>query len=350
MSHRKKNNRHLVEIPVYTGNFNTKTQIQCISYSPQYFSEHVIQTAQEAVSFIKEDCITWIRVSGMTDTQTIIDLIKNVGLNELDAKNILTTQHIMTVKEYDNNIFIILPLSYSINEKGYSEQSAIILGKNYLITITENDNAVFQNIYSEIKNNKNQKFVNRSPGFLMAAILNEALSSYGDEIISLENELEELEDKLLDISQSQKEMISIIQEKRRAVIRLRKKLAPFKDQLSKLLRVEPGLINEKEIPYFKDIYDQLLYILQNIESCREILSSLVDLYLSNNDVKMNQVMKQLTSVATIFIPLTFLVGIWGMNFDFMPELSWKYGYLSAWIIMIVIGIVVWWYMKKKDWT
>lgn len=349
MSNRKKN-KYLNELPVYTGEFNTKTRIQCISYSYQNFSDEEVSTPQEALSRIHGDCVTWIRVFGMTDTNLILNLIKEVGLNELDAKDILTTQHIMSIEEYDKNIFMVMPVSYLLGGKRYSEQLAIVMGKNYLITIKESDHPIFDTIYNGIKNNKNQKFSSHNSSFLLASILNEVISFYGDEIVHLEDKLEELEDQLLEINQGKNTMISDIQERRRELIGLRKMLVPFKDQFSKLLRVDPGLVDEKDIPYFKDIYDQLLYILQNIESCREILSSLVDLYLSNNDVKMNRVMKQLTLVATIFIPLTFLVGVWGMNFEYMPELGWEYGYLFAWIIMIVIGVGVWGYLKKKDWT
>lgn len=347
---RRKKNKYLNERPVYTGEFTTKTRIQCIAYSIRNITEEYVVTAQDALSRINQDSVTWIRVFGMNDTKLILDLIKGVGLSELDAKDILTTQHIMSIEEYDTNIFTVLPIAYSLDGHKYFEQLGIIMGGNYLISIKESDHAIFDDIYNGIKSNKNQKFINHNSSFLMASILNEVISSYGEEIIHLEDELEELEDQLLDINQKKKTIISDIQDKRRELISLRKMLIPFKDQISKLLRVDPGLIDQKDIPYFKDIYDQLLYILQNIESCREILSSLVDLYLSNNDVKMNQVMKQLTLVATIFIPLTFLVGVWGMNFESMPELSWEYGYLIAWLLMMMIGIGVWWYMKKKDWT
>jgi len=345
-----KKNKHLTEIPVYTGQFNVKTHIQCISYSADTFLENKAGTVQEALANIRDGYINWIRVFGMTDTKLIIKLIGSIGLDIMDAKDILTTQRIMSVEEYTKNIVVILPVSYTIEGEKCSEQVALIMGRNYLITIKESDHLLFNGIYSGIKDSKIRKFGNNDAAFLMASILNEVIATYGDEIIQLEDELEGLEDQLLDINQMPKDMISSIQEKRRRLIELRKMLTPFKDQLSKLLRVDPGLIDEKVIPYFKDVYDQLLYILQNIESCREILSSLVDLYLSNNDVKMNRVMKQLTLVATIFIPLTFLVGVWGMNFQFMPELSWKYGYLFAWIIMAIIGGTVWWYLKRKDWT
>lgn len=348
MSHRKRN-RQLNELPTYTGQFNTPTRIELIQYSLHEYSQKGTPDIKEIQTAINDDCVSWIRVWGMTDADKIIELVKSFGLNVLDAKDILTTQHIMSIEEYDKNIFIVMPVTYHVEGEPFTEQIALIMGKNYLISIKESNHPIFDHIYSEIRDKKYLKFNNRKSDFLLASMINEVVNNYGDEVARLENELEELEDQLLDIKKSNEVLISQIQEKRREMIRLRKSLFPFKSELAKLLRVEPGLVNEQEIPYFKDIYDQLLYILQNIESCREILSSLIDLYLNNNDLKMNVVMKQLTVVATIFIPLTFLVGVWGMNFSFMPELDWRYGYLFAWIIMIGIGIGVWAYMKKKDW-
>ncbi|GHT75229.1 magnesium transport protein CorA [Bacteroidia bacterium] len=349
MSHRKKN-RQLSEIPVYTGQFNTPSRIQLINYSATHYSEKAINSLSEIQSEIQnKEAISWVRVFGMTDSNLIIDLVKSVGLHVLDAKDILTTQHIISLEEYDTNIFIVLPITYSEGNKKKSEQLALILGENYLISIQESDYPLFDDIFSAIKNDIYLKFNNRKSDFLMASILNEVIANYADEVIKLEDELEDIEDQLLDIKHIHTDLMIRIQENRREMIRLRKLLFPFKEHLVKLLRVDPGLICQREVAFFKDIYDQLLYVLQNLESCREILSSLVDLYLNNNDVKMNVVMKQLTLVATIFIPLTFLVGVWGMNFKFMPELDWRYGYLFAWILMLGIGVFVGWYLKKKNW-
>ena len=348
MSHSKKN-RNLNELPVYTGQLNTKTHIQVIQYSLHDWSEREASDIAEIRSSINPNCVTWIRVYGMTDSNTIIGLIKSFDLSILDAKDILTTQHIMTVEEYDKNIFIVMPVVYSVEGEIKTEQVALIMGKNYVISIQESNHQLFNHFYAEVQNKQSLKLNNRNSDFMLASMINEIINSYGDEVVRLENELEELEDQLLDVRQVQATLINRIQEKRREMINLRKSLFPFKGELTKLLRVDPELINVQEVAYFKDIYDQLLYTLQNLESCREILSSLIDLYLNNNDLKMNIVMKQLTLVATIFIPLTFLVGVWGMNFKFMPELESPYGYLTAWILMIVIGTFIWFYMKRKNW-
>ncbi|MDL2222773.1 magnesium/cobalt transporter CorA [Bacteroidales bacterium OttesenSCG-928-M11] len=347
---RHKKNRNLNEQPAYTGFFKTPTTIHQINYSPQGFEEKEI-TALPDINNLREDSVSWIRVHGMTDEEMIIKLVKSIGLSELDARDILTTQHIMSVEEYTHALFVVMPVSYTKEDRTLTEQVCFIMGYNFLITIQESDYTFFNTIYNALKTGNYQKYLSKKADFLLASMLNEMINYYGDSVVRIEDHLESLEDELLDFrSQTRKDLITDIQEQRRKVIALRKVLSPFKDQFIKLFRTENELIRTHELPYFKDIYDQLLYILQNIESCREILSSLVDLYLNNNDVKMNQIMKQLTIVATIFIPLTFLVGIWGMNFKFMPELNWHYGYLFAWISMIGLGIGIWVWIKKKYWS
>jgi magnesium transporter len=123
---------------------------------------------------------------------------------------------------------------------------------------------------------------------------------------------------------------------------------PLKEEFPKLLRMNNAIITPDLIPVYTDLYDQVQFVTQTCENCREIIYSLVDLYISNNDLRMNATMKRLTIVATVFIPLTFLVGVWGMNFVGMPELKWKYGYVSAWLLMLVVGVITWLVIKHKD--
>ena len=161
--------------------------------------------------------------------------------------------------------------------------------------------------------------------------------------------LEDIEETLLDIKSDQGNMGSMIQQRRHEYMLIRKNSQPLKEQFPKLLRTENGIISPDMLPIYNDLADQLQFVIQTTESCREIISSLVDLYISNNDLRMNAIMKRLTVVSTLFIPLTFLVGVWGMNFKLMPELDWRYGYGIAWGIMFLTGILTWIYMRKKDW-
>lgn len=130
---------------------------------------------------------------------------------------------------------------------------------------------------------------------------------------------------------------------------LKRTVWPLKDQYSRLLHSDTSLLHKGTRPFFNDVNDHLLYVVQNIDTCRETLSSLMDLYISNNDLRMNDIMKRLTIVATIFIPLTFLVGVWGMNFEYMPELKWRYGYCFAWIVIVVVGVLTFLLLRTKRW-
>ncbi len=334
----------------YTGEKTTPTGIHFIQYSENFFLEQKINDTKEIIPLMQNNYVHWIKVSGMNNPDLIVDLVKKFGLNILDAKDILTPQHIATVEEFDENIFIVLTAVY--NKKGdeelYTEHIALILGKNYVISFQESNEPLFDNIYKATKENS-MRIDNKNADFLLATLLNEIIKNYNNCLSQLEDSLEDLEEKLLDINSLKDNLISEIQEKRRNTITLRKILSPLKDQFSKLLRADNSLIQQHELPFYKDLYDQLLYVLQNMEFCREIISSLIDLYLNNNDLKMNFIMKRLTVVSTIFIPLTFLVGVWGMNFKFMPELDWKYGYFCAWGLMIITGIIVWIFLKKRRW-
>ncbi|MDR3061895.1 MAG: magnesium/cobalt transporter CorA [Dysgonamonadaceae bacterium] len=345
---RKMRNRNLSSKITYTGTNKTPTNIQFIQYNELSHTEKTISEIQDIVSQINDQTVSWIRVTGLNDPELIIRLVKKFGLNIMDAKDVLSVYQIITVEEYDKNVFIALPVQYYNNDQDVIEHVALILGENYVISFQESDNPLFDSIHAAIKENS-LRINNKKADFLLASLLGVIISNYGECVNSLENNLEDLEDQLLDTKELRKNLIGDIQEKRREMIRLRKLLLPFKEQMAKLLRVDKSLICTEEISYFKDVYDQLLYALQSLESCREIMSSLIDLYLNNNDLKMNQIMKRLTAVATIFIPLTFLVGVWGMNFKFMPELYWQYGYYVAWGIMVLIGLVLVWYLKKKGW-
>lgn len=352
MVRHKVHNRHRREIlgkVDYTGKSAIPTDIHFVQYNESSFIDKKTNKIQEILPLTKEGFTTWIQVTGMSDPDLIIALIKDLGLNTMYVKDILTAQHITTVEEYDEDICVILPaIYYNEKDKINKEHLALIIGKDYVISFQESDYPLFESVYTAIKDNS-LKIRTKKADFLLATILNEVVYNYTDCISQLEEALEDLEDQLLDVNKLKNDLIAEIQEKRREVISLRKLLLPIKDQFIKLIRTDSELIQKNMTHYYKDIYDQLLYVLQSIESCREIMSSLVDLYLSNNDLKMNIVMKRLTVVATIFIPLTFVVGLWGMNFDYMPELHYRYGYLFAWLIMIIIGLSVWWYLKKKDW-
>ena len=242
-------------------------------------------------------------------------------MHNLDAKDILTPQHVVKIEEYDKHMLIVLNSSYyDTNMEINSEHISILITGNVVIS-----------------------------GLLLAFLLNTIIANLVESASKVEEMLEDIEETLLDIKNDQGNMGLLIQQRRKEYMVIRKNSQPLKEQFAKLLRTENGIISSDILPIYNDLSDQLQFIIQTTESCREIISSLVDLYISNNDLRMNAIMKRLTIVSTIFIPLTFLAGIWGMNFKMMPELDWQYGYGIAWSLMLLTAISTWLYMRKKDW-
>ena len=227
------------------------------------------------------------------------------------------------------------------------QQICLILGDNYILTFLENETEFFDNVYRAIKSDI-LKIRSRQTDYLLSILLNNVMGNYTAIITSIDDQLEDLEEELLTISNN-KDIGFQIQALRSQYMTMKRSVIPLKEQYIKLLRGEHSLIHKANRAFYSDVSDHLQFVLETIEICRETLSSLVDLYYSNNDLKMNNIMKRLTVVSTIFIPLTFLVGVWGMNFQFMPELGWKYGYMYAWGLMAITGIAISIWLYRKKW-
>ncbi|WP_085536024.1 magnesium/cobalt transporter CorA [Massilibacteroides vaginae] len=343
-------NRHLSEQYVYTGDNTTPTSIRLINYNAAGVQTHEIKT--DHLHFHKlpdSNKVNWLQVSGLADAELITNIATDFGLDALDAKDILTSQHIVKVEEYKDKVFIILnTCHYDESNQIHTEHIAILLAGNTIVTLVENNHDLFAPVMKAIQDDV-LSLRAKDSSLLLAFLLNAVVASLVEASLRVEELLEDIEDTLLNISTDQRSVGSLIQQRRREYMVIRKNSQPLREQLGKLSKSDKILINPDSLPAFTDIADQLLYVNQTIEGCREIISSLVDLYISNNDLRMNAIMKRLTIVSTLFIPLTFLAGIWGMNFKNMPELSWRYGYLIAWAIMIVTALITWLFLRKKDW-
>lgn len=346
----KANNRHLSDRYHYSGIHQTATRISLTLYDEKTLSSHDVNTAvTDFNKLTSKEKINWFQVSGLTDSDVITRIVKECGLHNLDAKDILTPQHVIKVEEYKDRLLIILNSSYyDENKELHSEHISIVVAGNIVISFTESNNPVFENVMHALKDNL-LNIRKKGSGILLAFLLNTIIATLAETASDVEALLEDIEDALLDSENRQDNLRKQIQQRRRDYITIRKNSQPLKEQFPKLMRSESGIITEDILPLYNDMADQIQFIIQTNEGCREIISSLVDLFISNNDLRMNAIMKRLTVVSTIFIPLTFLVGVWGMNFKMMPELDWQYGYFTAWIIMIAVGILTWLFLKKKDW-
>lgn len=350
--HRRKHtsNRHLSDTYYYVGEHETVTGIRLTQYNGDTLHTHEIKTNESSFSkYADPGSVNWFQVSGLTDSEAITRIVNDFGMHNLDAKDILTPQHVVKIEEYGNHMLIILNSSYyDANQEIRSEHISILITGNVIITFTESNNPVFESTFKALESNM-LNIRKKSSGLLLAFLLNTIIANMVETASKVEEMLEDIEETLLDIKNDQGNMGSLIQQRRHEYMVVKKNSQPLKEQFSKLLRTENGIISSDMLPIYNDLSDQILFVTQTMESCREIISSLVDLYISNNDLRMNAIMKRLTVVSTIFIPLTFLVGVWGMNFKSMPELDWLYGYGIAWVIMFLTGVFTWLYMRKKDW-
>ena len=267
----------------------------------------------------------------------------------LTTQDILNPEHLTKVEEHDDYNVIIIKLLTMNKDRDYeSMQLCIIQGKSYVLTFVEKETDFFNEIISAL--NKNTlKIRHRQSDYLLSVILNSSMANFMSVLTTMEDELEDMEEALIVPHNPDAPGIENIQKYRKNYRIIKKCIFPMKEHINKLFHADNELLNEQQRPFFNDVNDHLQFVLQTMESCRDLITAIVDLYISRNDQRLNDIMKQLTIVSTIFIPLTFLAGIWGMNFEWMPELHWEYGYLFAWTLMLTMGISLFFFFRHKKW-
>lgn len=330
------------------GESQCETHVRLLGYSAGNLQEAEGKSIKDISHALNADRINWIHVHGMRDTEAIRDICEHFEIDFLVLQDILNNRHPAKVEEHDKYMFVILKLFWFNESKELEQQQvAIIQGSNFVLTFLEAESTIFNEIADAIQNDT-KKIRSRQSDYLLSVLLNSVMGNYMFMVTEISDALEDLEEELLKITGAGDVGIQI-QTLRRQYLQIKKGILPLKEQYVKLLRTDNSLMHKVNRAYFNDVNDHLQFALQTIEICRETLSSLVDLYISNNDLKMNDIMKRLTIVSTIFIPITFLAGVWGMNFEFMPEMDWKYGYLAAWGLMAIIGGAVYYFFKRKGW-
>lgn len=341
-------NNLLSEQLVYNGDSLTPTHFHLLTYGQNEVEEFEGTTFESVESRFKTDSINWLQIHGLKDTETVRKVCEHFEIDFLVLQDILNAKHPTKIEEHDtHNVVILKIFEYSGIEELKQQQLCIIQGKNFVLSFLESETDFFDNVTQAINGNV-IKIRTRQSDYLLSVLLNNVMSNYISLVTTIDDALEDLEEELLTITYKN-DVGVLIQLRRRQYMDIKKAVLPLKEQYAKLLRAENDLMHKVNRAYFNDVNDHLQFVLQTIDICRETLSALVDLYISNNDLRMNDIMKRLTIVSTIFIPLTFMAGVWGMNFTHMPELSWKYGYLYAWIVMLIISAITYRFFKKKKW-
>lgn len=342
-------NNLLTEELNYIGGSKTPTHLHLCVYTPAGVESHDGDTLDDVLPYFKEGAMHWMQIHGLKDTEEVQKVCQHFHIGFLTEQDILNSLHLTKIEEHDAYNVVILKLLTSSGDDAYiPQQLCLVQGGNFLLTFTENDTDFFDEIYTALENNV-LNIRNRSSDYLLSVILNSVMASFMSILSDMEDKLEDLEERLLTPEMSDPTIGDL--HVYRGNFRLIKKcVLPLKEEITKLLHSEnASLLHKANRPFFSDVNDHLKFVLQTLEGCRDLLGALVDMILSSNDRHMNNIMKQLTVVSTIFIPLTFLAGIWGMNFRVMPELDWKYGYVYAWVLMLLIAIGICVYFRRKKW-
>lgn len=317
-----------------------------IRYNQQSFEAKKIP-AEESLALVP-DAVNWFDLMGIHEVRLIERIGEHFKIHPLVLEDVLNTQQRPKFEEYGNEVFIVLQsLSYDrTTHELKHEQIAIFFGENYLITFQENADDTFKTVRERLETGSG-RIRSRKPDYLAYAIIDNIVDTYFEVLDCFEERMEELEAQISEApSRLTKENIHHLKFQ---MLALRKSVMPLREAVGKFSRTECPVVDESTGLFVRDLYDHVLRIADLIETYRDMLNGLQELYLSELSIRMNNVMQVLTVITTIFVPLTFLVGVYGTNFDNLPELHWKYGYFYMWGFMIVISLLLILYFRKKKW-
>ena len=326
----------------------TKAKIEIIDYTKNKFTEKTTKKVEECYPFKKKPTVTWLNIVGINDIKVIENIGSHFDIHPLVLEDILNTNQRPKIEDFGEYIFLVLKMvNYDAKANTIDiEQVSIILGKNFVISFQEKEGDVFDLIRARIRNKK-AKIRGFGNDYLLYALIDAIVDNYFTVLEQIGEKIETLEDEVLENPSSS--IMSAVHSMKRELIFLRKSVWPLREVINNLQRGETKLIDKHTQIYLRDVYDHTIQVIDAVETFRDMASGLADLYLSSISNKMNEVMKILTIFAAIFIPLTFIAGVYGMNFYFMPELKWRYGYFAVWGIIFTVALGMLLYFKKKKW-
>lgn len=343
---------------VYTGQKKLENVIIKVhDFDEAGFRSVEVENLSEIKPYLENKSKTWIQVQGLHDVDTLQHIWDYFELHPLIREDIVHTTQRPKVEDYSNQIFVVMRMiSQELLENGLSklrnEQVSLVLGENYVLSFQESDSAIFAPVIKRIET-PNTRLRKLGPDYLAYALIDNIADHYFNTLDDIGEAIELLEERI--IENHEESLLRGIHILRRNLIFFRKAVWPLRDSINSLIRDENSLIRNDTKIYIRDVYDHIIQVVDSIENYREMVYSLYDMHMSGLSNKMNEVMKVLTIIATIFIPLTFIAGIYGMNFNAdvsplnMPELNWYYGYPALLSIMGIMGLLMIYYFKKKQW-
>lgn len=336
---------------VYTGDHRPENpDVTIIHFSENSYQESLLKDVITTPAV--KDHITWYDIRGLHDVKLIERIGAAFNIHTLVLEDILNVSQRPKFEAYKNGCFIVAHAFTfdEVNIKLKSEQIAIYFDKSTIITFQEDRDDLFPHIRLRMKN-PHSKLRENGTDYLAYTLLDAIVDGYFLILDKIEDKSELIEDELeADDIEYNKDIKSTIHHLKREILVFRRLISPLREAVGRMERGESEFIDDNSKIFLRDLYDHIIQVIDSIEILRDNLNSLHELYISEISLRMNNVMKVLTVISTIFIPLTFLVGVYGMNFDVLPEIHWKYSYFLLWGIMICLTLALLWYFKKKRWV
>jgi len=321
--------------------------LELIRYDRTRYEKYSSLGVEELLHLLQPDQVNWINLDGIHEHTAIMERLQtHFCLHSLMVEDILQDQRPKT-EEFEDYLFVTLKMLHRINgtEIDY-EQISFVLGKDYLLSFQEKEGDLFDAFRERIRLDLG-RVRKKKADYLMYRLIDIIVDSYYHVLDKIGEQIEEIEETIQE--SSSRNHFPRIQSIRKELIFLRKALYPLRDAISKLVKDESGFIHEDNIRYYSDVYDHVIHLIDSLDTYQDLTAGLTDMHLNTQSNRMNEVMRVLTIISTIFIPLTFIVGVYGMNFDNMPELHWHRGYYEVWGVMIFIACAMMIFFKYKKW-
>ncbi len=322
--------------------------ITLIEYGPDCLEERKDVGCDELLRHLNNELVTWINIDGLGDLTVLRALGERFNLHPLALEDVLDTSQRPKVEQYDDYLFMVTKMIYVDKDKELgAEQVSMFLGKTFLITLQEEPECdVFEPVRLRIRSGKG-RIRHAGPDYLAYALLDSIIDHYYPVLESIGTEIDTIEDELVDNPLVRP--VGSLHEHKRTLTQIRRMVWPLRDVTNLLLHEDPGLIRPETKVYLRDCYDHTVQLMDVVESYRDVLSGLTEIHISSIGMRTNEIMRVLTVISSVFIPLTFIAGVYGMNFTHMPELSEPWGYGVCLAVMLLVGIGQFLFFKKRRW-
>jgi magnesium transporter len=326
-----------------------KPVITVIDYSETEFEEKQIDRLEDLLPYKTTDTVTWINVRGPVDSEVVSRLGAIFSLHPLTVDDIKTSDQRPKTEDMIDYIFLLSKMFYEDQKRLHkvgTEQISIVLARHFVLSFEEGNQAIFEPIREKLRKYKG-RIRKMGTDYLTYRLLDAIIDSYFGVLEKIEERMTALEERV--IYSPRPEALKAIHTMRLQMTLFVRTMWPMREAISGLARDEYPVITKATAIYFRDVYDHAIQIIETMETDRDILAGILDIYMTSISNRMNEIMKVLTIIATIFMPMTFLAGVYGMNFKYLPELEWRWAYPAFWVVIVMMGVFMFFYFRRKKW-